>query len=76
MSARLVRLRSSPLFSFFDPQEAHLGAEVESVSDVGEEMFRETRGAGCHAGPIGHCVVMDVLRQDASSLEKNSEIIH
>lgn len=57
---------------FFDPQEAHLRAKVKAVSDVGEEVFRVARGAGCHAGPACHRVVVDVLRQDAAVLEENS----
>lgn len=61
-----------PFCRFFDPQEAHLGAEVGSVSDVGEEELGVTGGAGRHAGPVRHRVVVDVLRQDAAFLEEDS----
>lgn len=57
---------------FFDPQEAHLGAEVKPVPDVGEEEFRVTGGAGRHTGPVRHRVVMDVFRQDPTFLEEDS----
>lgn len=59
---------------FLDPQEAHLGAKVESVSDAGEEGFGVTRSAGRHTGPVCHCVIMDVLWQDPTLLEENSGV--
>lgn len=55
-----------------DPQEAQLGAEVGSVSDVGEEGLVATGAAGRHAGLLRHPVVVDVFRQDAASLQENS----
>lgn len=65
--------RALDLFSWlFDPQEAHLGAEVGSVSDVREVVFRVTGGAGRHAGPVRHRVVVDVLGQDSAFLEEDS----
>ena len=59
-------------FFRFDPQEAHLGAEVDPVSDVGEEGLRVTGGAGRHTRPVCHHVVMDVLRQDPALFQENS----
>lgn len=59
---------------FLDPQESHLGAEVDPISDVGEEVFRVTGGAGCHTGPVHHHVVMDVLRQDPALFQENSVV--
>lgn len=60
------------LSSLFDPQETQLGAEVGSVSDVGEEVFRVTGGAGRHTGPVRHHVIVDVFRQDPGFLEEDS----
>lgn len=57
----------------FDPQEAHLGAEVQSVPDVGKEGLRVAGSAGRDAGPLRHGVVVDVFRQDAASLKENPE---
>lgn len=70
--ARLA-LRSAGLFSaLLDPQETHLGAEVDSVSDVGEEVVGIAGGAGRHGGPGGLRVVVDVFWKDAALLEENS----
>lgn len=55
-----------------DPQETHLGAEVGSVSAVGEEGLGVTGSAGCHTGALRHRVVVDVFRQDAAILKENS----
>lgn len=55
-----------------DPQEAQLGAEIRPVSDVREEVLCVTGSAGRHAGSIHHHVIVDVLGQDATSLQQNS----
>ncbi len=73
LSDCLACRKSALLLRLFDPQEAHLSAEVWSVSDMGEKGFRVTGGAGRHAGPLRHCVVMDVFRQDAASLKQNPD---
>lgn len=59
------------LSGLFDPQETQLGAEVGSVSDVGEEVFGVTGGAERHAGPLRHSVVVDVFGQDSTFLEED-----
>lgn len=64
--------RDVPPSAVSDPQEAHLGSKIGSVPDVGEEGVRVTGGAGRHAGPLRHCVVMDVFWQDAALLQENS----
>lgn len=65
-------VRSSGLFcSLFDPQEAHLGAKVESISNMRKEVVWITGGTGRHRGPVLHHVVMDVLWKDATLLQEN-----
>lgn len=55
-----------------DPQEAQLGAEVGSVSDVGEEVLGLAAGAGRHAGAVRHRVVVDVSGQHAAAFQQDS----
>lgn len=45
-----------------EPQVAHLGAKVGSISDVGEEEFRVTGSAGRDEGAVLHLVVVDIFR--------------
>lgn len=70
-SSRWLRAPGGPFPRLLDPQEAHLGAEVESVSDVREEGLGVAGGAGRHAGPTGRRVVVDVFRQDAAFLKED-----
>lgn len=71
LCAGLSRWTSPRLLRLPDPQETQLGAEVGSISDVGE-VFGVTGGAGRHRGPLRHRVVVYVLGRDPAFFEEDS----
>lgn len=56
----------------FDPQVANLSAKVDAISNMGKEGVRVAGGAQSEVGSVGHCIVLDVLWEQPTSLQENS----
>lgn len=55
----------------FDPYEAYLSAKVKTISNMGEEGVRMAGGAEGDVGSVCHCIILDVLWEEATILQED-----
>lgn len=57
------------VMGLFDPYEAYLSAKIEAISYMGKKGVRMAGGAESKVRLVCHCVIVDVLREEAASLQ-------